>query len=218
MTGVDSPHALRDYATRVETALNQLQEHANRYREYRYITDVVSYTPADNPFEVVASSRNLAKNLDEMPTDAGSAFYSSLISNQHFISFGRFLTPGSAPSQIRTSTIRRPQNTAYEEDNKGTDLGNVIRIDDERVRDHLGRIVRGTIGETLHAILEAEADRLCNAERYERRQARRDQRSGSYERKLQTKAGQVTLKVPKLRVQTFERPRPLANALNLRCF
>ena len=91
-----------------------------------------------------------------------------------------------------------------EEDSKGTDLGNVIRIDDERVRDHLGRIVRGTVEETLNAMLEAEADRLCNAERYERTQARRDQRSGSYERKLQTKAGQVTLKVPKLRVQAFE--------------
>src|ERR1700716_90153 len=91
-----------------------------------------------------------------------------------------------------------------EEDSKGTDLGNVIRIDDERVRDHLGRIVRGTVEETLNAMVETEADRLCNAERYERTQARRDQRSGSYERKLQTKAGQVTLKVPKLRVQTFE--------------
>jgi transposase-like protein len=34
--------------------------------------------------------------------------------------------------------------------------------------------------------------------------ARRDQRSGSYDRKLQTKAGEVTLKVPKLRRQTFE--------------
>src|SRR5882762_5074561 len=77
-----------------------------------------------------------------------------------------------------------------EEDSKGTDLGNVIRIDDERVRDQLGRIVRGTVEETLNAMLEAEADRLCNA--------------GRYERKLQTKAGQVTLKVPKLRVQTFE--------------
>ena len=91
-----------------------------------------------------------------------------------------------------------------EEDSKGTDLGNVIRIDDERVRDHLGCIVRGTVEETLNAMLEAEADRLCNAGRYERTAARRDQRSGSYERKLQTKAGQVTLKVPKLRVQTFE--------------
>src|SRR6202171_3885689 len=91
-----------------------------------------------------------------------------------------------------------------EEDSKGTGLSSVIGIDDDRVRDHLGRIVRCTGEETLNAMLEAEADRLCYAERYERTQAWRDQRSGSYERKLQTKAGQVTLKVPKLRVQTFE--------------
>jgi putative transposase len=64
--------------------------------------------------------------------------------------------------------------------------------------------VRGTVEETLNAMLEAEADRLCNAGRYERTAARRDQRSGSYDRKLQTKAGAVTLKVPKLRHQTFE--------------
>jgi putative transposase len=36
------------------------------------------------------------------------------------------------------------------------------------------------------------------------RAARRDQRSGSYDRKLQTTAGAVTLRVPKLRRQTFE--------------
>ena len=83
-------------------------------------------------------------------------------------------------------------------------LGNVIRIDNERVRDHLGRIVRGTVKETLNAMLEAEADRLRNAGRYERTEARRDQRAGSYDRKLQTKAGEVTLKVPKLRRHAFE--------------
>src|SRR4029077_12475339 len=76
-----------------------------------------------------------------------------------------------------------------EEDSKGSGLGNVIRIDDERVREPLGHIVRGTLEETLNAMLEAESDRLCNAGRYERTQARRDQRSGSYDRKLQTKAG-----------------------------
>ena len=83
-------------------------------------------------------------------------------------------------------------------------LSNVITIDDERIRGHLDRVVRGTVEETLNAMLEAEADRLCNAGRYERTAARRDQRSGSYDRKLQTKAGAVTLKVPKLRQQTFE--------------
>src|SRR5215510_9743288 len=91
-----------------------------------------------------------------------------------------------------------------EEDSKGTPLSNVIRIDDDRVREHLGRIVRGTVEETLNTMLDAEADRLCNASRYERTEARRDQRSGSYDRKLQTKAGEVRLKVPKLRRQTFE--------------
>ena len=88
-----------------------------------------------------------------------------------------------------------------EEDSRGTTLGNVIRIDDERVRDHLGRIVRGTVEETLNAMLEAKPDRLCNAGRYERTAARRDQHSGSYGRKLQPQAGEVTLKVPKLRRQ-----------------
>ena len=91
-----------------------------------------------------------------------------------------------------------------EEDSKGTGLGNVIRIDDDRIRDHLGKIVRGSVEETLNALLEAEADRLCNARRYERSEARRDLRSGSYERKLQTRAGEVRLKVPKLRRQAFE--------------
>ena len=38
-----------------------------------------------------------------------------------------------------------------EEDSKGTGLGNVIRIDDERIRDHLGKIVRGSVEETLNA-------------------------------------------------------------------
>ena len=83
-------------------------------------------------------------------------------------------------------------------------LSNVIRIDDERIQDHLGKIVRGSVEETLNALLEAEADRLCNAERYERTEARRDTRAGSYERKLHTSAGEVRLKVPKLRTQTFE--------------
>ena len=52
-------------------------------------------------------------------------------------------------------------------------LSNVIRIDDERIHDHLGKIVRGSVEETLNALLDAEADRLCNAERYERSDAAR---------------------------------------------
>jgi hypothetical protein len=65
-------------------------------------------------------------------------------------------------------------------------LNNVILIDDERIRNHLDRVVRGSVEETLNALLEAEADRLCNAQRYERIEVRRDTRAGHYERKLQT--------------------------------
>lgn len=91
-----------------------------------------------------------------------------------------------------------------EENSRDASLGNVIRIDDEKVRDHLGRMVRSSVEETLNALLDAEADRFCNAGRYERSQARRDTRAGSYDRKLATQAGEVTLRVPKLRRQTFE--------------
>ena len=48
------------------------------------------------------------------------------------------------------------------------ELGQVIRIDDERVQDYLRNAVRGSVEETLNAMLEAEAERLCNAARYER--------------------------------------------------
>src|SRR5262245_62067224 len=67
-------------------------------------------------------------------------------------------------------------------------LNNVITIDDERIKNHLDRIVRGSVEETLNALLEAEVDQLCNAQRYKRSEARRDTRAGHYERKLQTNA------------------------------
>jgi putative transposase len=56
--------------------------------------------------------------------------------------------------------------------------GQVIRIDDERVQDYLRRAVHGSVEETLNAMLDAEAERLCNAGRYERTEARRDTRAG----------------------------------------
>jgi transposase-like protein len=82
--------------------------------------------------------------------------------------------------------------------------GRIIQINEEGVREHLGEIVRGTVQETLNALLNEEADRLCNAGRYERTEARKDTRAGYYPRALHTKAGEVELKVPKLRTLPFE--------------
>ena len=80
----------------------------------------------------------------------------------------------------------------------------VIQINENLIQAHLGEMVRGTVEQTLNQMLEAEADRLCNAERYERTTARKDTRAGHYPRKFHTKAGEVTLQMPKLRRQTFE--------------
>ena len=83
-------------------------------------------------------------------------------------------------------------------------LGKVIHIDEAQIQDHLGELVRGTVEETLNAMLDAEADAMCGAQHYERSPDRIDTRAGHYNRKFHTKAGEVDLKMPKLRKQTFE--------------
>jgi len=83
-------------------------------------------------------------------------------------------------------------------------LSKVIRIDESEIRGHLDEMVRGTVEETLNSLLDAEADEMCNAQRYERSPDRIDTRAGHYTRKLHTKAGEVEVKMPKLRKQTFE--------------
>jgi putative transposase len=80
----------------------------------------------------------------------------------------------------------------------------IVQVDEGEVRAHLNEVVRGTVEETLNQLLDAEANRLCQAKRYERSPEREDTRAGSYNRKLQTQAGEVTLKVPKLRTIPFE--------------
>ena len=100
------------------------------------------------------------------------------------------------------------QATPMEESTKTTtettDLSGAIEVNDQNIRSHLSEMVRGTVEETLNAMLDADADRLCGAGRYERSPERRDTRAGSYRRKLQTQAGEVTLKMPKLRSLPFE--------------
>lgn len=79
-----------------------------------------------------------------------------------------------------------------------------FRIDEAKVRGHVDQVVRQSVEETLNGLLEAEADVLCGAGKYERSDGRQDTRAGSYTRKLHTKAGEVKLKVPRLRSLPFE--------------
>ena len=84
------------------------------------------------------------------------------------------------------------------------EIRDAIKIDGDAVRGHLDELVRSTVEETWNQMLDAEADLLCNAKRYERTADRVDSRAGSYNRNLQTKAGEVSLKVPRLRSLPFE--------------
>jgi len=83
-------------------------------------------------------------------------------------------------------------------------LKGALVVDTDKVRGHLDEVVRSTVEETLNAMLDAEADRVAGAGKYERSAERQDTRAGSYQRKLQTKAGEVTLKVPRLRKLPLE--------------
>ena len=80
----------------------------------------------------------------------------------------------------------------------------LLKVNEDEVKNYLDKQVLNSVETTLNTMLDAEADNLCGAKRYERSPERTDFRSGHYDRKLLTKAGEVSLQVPKLRKLTFE--------------
>jgi putative transposase len=64
-------------------------------------------------------------------------------------------------------------------------------------------VVRDGLALVLQALIEAEAAQQIGAGRYERSAARTTHRNGSRARLLSTKAGDVELKIPKLREGSF---------------
>jgi putative transposase len=64
-------------------------------------------------------------------------------------------------------------------------------------------VVREALALVLQALIEAEAAQQVGAGRYERSAARTTHRNGSRTRRLSTKAGDVELKIPKLREGSF---------------
>jgi len=80
----------------------------------------------------------------------------------------------------------------------------IVQLNEQVIRTELKELVRQSVEEVLNGLLDAEADRLTNASKYERTEARLDTRAGHYPRKLLTSAGEVDLEIPKLRTLTFE--------------
>ncbi len=68
-------------------------------------------------------------------------------------------------------------------------------------------LIRGSVEDSLNAMLDEVAANLCNAERHERSESRKDYRSGHYHRKLLTGAGELDIAIPKLRLAPFKNSR-----------
>ena len=81
---------------------------------------------------------------------------------------------------------------------------NIIQVNKGLIHTELKNLVKNSIEETLNAMLDAEADKLVNAERYARDEQRKGYRAGHYGRNFTTTAGDVTLRMPKLKGVPFE--------------
>ena len=81
---------------------------------------------------------------------------------------------------------------------------NIVQFNEEIIKGQIKELVRGSVEETLNELLDAEAEKLTQAARYERSEARQGYRSGHYDRNLTTTSGDVTLHVPRLKGISFE--------------
>ena len=80
----------------------------------------------------------------------------------------------------------------------------IITHNQELIHTELKELVKNSVEETLNALLDAQADRLVNAERYARNEKRKGYRAGHYDRTFSTTARDVNLRMPKLKGVTFE--------------
>jgi len=108
--------------------------------------------------------------------------------------------------EVPAGVTASPQEEAVNEvsEDRREELKGILTLDAGKVESHLDGKVRQAVEDVLNDLLQAEADDLCGAKRYERSPDRLDTRAGHYTRGLETKAGAVSLKMPKLRKVPFE--------------
>ena len=99
-------------------------------------------------------------------------------------------------------------------------MGEIIHLNEEEVKSQLSEMVRESVEKTLNQLLDAEADEITQAHRYERTEDRVDTRAGHYHRKLVTRAGTVDIKVALLRqcLDNFAYHSLCGSTLFTRCF
>lgn len=81
---------------------------------------------------------------------------------------------------------------------------NIIQLNEEVVKGEIRDLVRKSVEETLNEMLDAEAEELVGASKYERSEEREGYRSGHYTRNFTTTSGDVKLRIPKLKGVQFD--------------
>lgn len=81
---------------------------------------------------------------------------------------------------------------------------NIIQLNEGLIKHDLKDLVRSSVEETLNALLDKEANELVNAQKYGRSSERQGYHSSHYKRNFYTTAGEVQLKVSKLKSVPFE--------------
>ena len=70
-----------------------------------------------------------------------------------------------------------------------------VSFDEPKLQDYLGKLVRKTVQDSLNALLDAKANQIANAGRYERSDERQACCSGHYRQNLTTTSRDVTLSI-----------------------
>ena len=56
-------------------------------------------------------------------------------------------------------------------------IAGLIKIDEKEIGDHLNQLVRQSVDDTINSLLDAKADAICNATRYQHSPDRLDSRA-----------------------------------------
>ena len=94
--------------------------------------------------------------------------------------------------QFTLGRIKLPHKNSQE---VRTMSDNILQLNTEFVHNELKDLVRNSVEETLNAMLDAEADRLVNADRYARSEEREGYRASHYDRSFTTTSGEVNLRI-----------------------
>ena len=79
----------------------------------------------------------------------------------------------------------------------------IVQLNEEVIKGQIKELVRGSVEETLNELLEAEAEKLTQAARYERNEQRQGYRSWRGSRSLTAASAGIAMRIPRFKRISF---------------